>query len=115
MKYLLYIGPLQDIPAGITYSYYDSNRRRMFVLAEEQPKGKFAPVPEDLLCKLDAGEKQWYNASCWELNQKWLLEHKEEAVEQANILLDLFAEELRAEAEKLKEKGDGNKENEAAE
>ena len=62
MKYLLYIGPLQDIPAGITYSYYDSNRRRMFVLAEEQPKGKFAPVPEDLLCKLDAGEKQCSNS-----------------------------------------------------
>lgn len=114
-KYRLYIGPLQEIPQGVEYSYYDSNRRRMFVLSEDQPRGSFVPVPNELLPKMDPGERRWFNESCFAINQKWLGEHQTEAAEAANALLDRFEEELRAEAEKIKEKDDGGEEEETAE
>lgn len=113
-KYQLYIGILQEIPAGVEYSYYDSRRRRMFVLADWVPDGKFVPVPPEMLSALDPGERRWFNDSCLAINQKWLAEHHDDAMEQANALLDLFAEELQAELKK-KENGDGGENNETAE
>ena len=115
--YKLYVGRLSPIPDGVRYSYYDSKRGHLFLLTDA-PVGKgFAEVPEELLPRLDPGERIWYNEACRALNREWMEQHPEIAEQSANEFLDLLEEELRAEVERTKGKrGDGGeKENDGAE
>ena len=104
-KYQLYIGALQDIPAGIEFSYYDSRRRYLFLLSDHKPEGKFKVVPENMYGELDPGERAWFNNACMVLNSRWVRAHEEEAANAANGFLALFEKELKKEAERAAEDG----------
>lgn len=106
-KYTLYVGPLQSIPEYVEFSFYDSAKRRLFLLSEREPDGKFAPVPDELRSEMMPAEKAWLNASCLEINRRWMSAHEEEAAETANAFLDLLEEELKIEAQKAREGKDG--------
>ena len=102
-KYGLYVGLLQEIPDYAEFSYYDSAKRRLFLLCDRKPDGKFAPVPDELLCEMTPNERAWLNESCLALNRRWMKEHENEAAETANAFLDAFEEELEKEARKARE------------
>lgn len=106
-KYKLYVGPLQEIPDYAEFSYYESAKRRLFLLCDRIPEGRFAPVPDELLGEMTPTERAWLNTSCLELNRRWMETHKEEAEETANAFLDVFEEELEKEAQKAREVKDG--------
>lgn len=111
-KYKLYVGLLQDIPGYCEFSYYDSLKRRLFLLCNRKPEGKFAPVPEDLRQHMTPDERRWLNESYREINRRWMAEHEEEAAETANVFLDILEEELKKEAEKAAGENDGENEDE---
>lgn len=104
-KIQLYIGALQDIPAGIEFSYYDSRRRYLFLLSDRKPEGKFKVVPETMYGELDPGERAWFNNACMTLNSRWVRAHEEEAADAANGFLALFEKELKKEAERAADNG----------
>lgn len=106
-KYQLYVGLLQDIPENVEFSFYDSAKRRLFLLSTKKPSGKFAPVPRDLWGELTADESRWLLESCREVNRRWMKEHEKEAAQSANVLLDLFEEELKKEAQNAHEGENG--------
>ena len=107
MSYRLYVGLLQEIPDYAEFSYYDSAKRRLFLLCDRKPEGKFAPVPDELRSEMTPAERAWLNESCLTLNQRWLREHEAEAADTANAFLDLFEEELQKEAQKAHGVKDG--------
>ena len=102
----LYVGRLAPIPDGVKYSYYDSRRGHLFLLTDAAVGNGFAEVPEEMLSRLDAGERAWYNEACRALNREWVKAHPEIAEETAHEFLDLLEEELKAEMEKMKGKRD---------
>ena len=106
-KYQLYVGPLQEIPEYAEFSYYESTKRRLFLLCDRKPEGKFAPVPDELIGEMTPTERAWLNTSCLELNRRWMETHKEEAAETANAFLDAFEAELEIEARKARGDKDG--------
>lgn len=106
-KYQLYVGYLQEIPENVEFSYYDSRKKRLFVLCDEEPTGQFVLVPEELRSEMTASEKAWLNAACIAINARWMAQHEAEAAEMANAFLDAFEEELEKEAQKAQEIDDG--------
>ena len=106
-KYRLYVGLLQNIPEYAEFSFYDSAKRRLLLLCDREPDGKFALVPDELYRDLIPTERAWLNASCAEINRRWLAEHRAEAEDTANAFLDAFEEELKEEARRAREVTDG--------
>lgn len=107
LKYRLYVGPLQDIPEGVEFSYYDSRRGFLFVLTDHKPDGKFAPMTEELMDELTDSEWGWYNKSCFILNARWIAAHEEESKEKVESFLADFETELKREVERMKGLADG--------
>ena len=105
--YKLYVGLLQEIPDYAEFSYYDSVKRRLFLLCDRKPDGHFAPVPDELVGEMTPNERTWLNASCAEINRRWMETHEDEAAETANAFLDAFEEELEKEARKARGDTDG--------
>ena len=112
-KYQLYVGHLQDIPDYAEFSYYDSTKRRLFLLCDRRPDGAFAPVPHELWGELTPGEAKWLRESCREINRRWMEAHRDEAADTANAFLDLFEKELKKEARNAKEIENGGKTSES--
>lgn len=112
-KYQLYVGHLQDIPDYAEFSYYDSTKRRLFLLCDRRPDGKFAPVPHELWGELTPDESKWLRESCREINRRWMEAHQNEAAETANAFLDLFEKELKKEVRNAKEIKDGDETSES--
>lgn len=112
-KYQLYVGHLQDIPDYAEFSYYDSVKRRLFLLSDRKPDGKFAPVPPEMWLDLTPDEGKWLRESCLALNRRWLEAHRHEAADTANAFLDLFEKELKKEARNAKEIKDGGETSES--
>lgn len=110
MKYRLWVGPLQDVPEGIEFSFYDSRRGFLFVLSDRVPEGRFAPMTEKLMDEMSDSERSWYNRSCLVLNARWVAAHEEESRETVESFLAQFEAELKREAEKKKGKDDGGDE-----
>ena len=107
MKYRLYVGRLQPLPEGTEFSYYDSERKRLFVFTDSAPEGKFVPVPDSLLGELTDKERGWYNASCFTVMRRWVSAHEDEAERAVRAFLDQLETELKKEAEKGAEHSDG--------
>ena len=112
-KYQLYVGHLQDIPGYVEFSYYASAKRRLFLLCDRKPEGKFAPVPPEMWGDLTPDEAKWFRESCREINRRWMEAHRDEAADTANAFLDLFEKELKKEARNAKELKDGGKTSES--
>ena len=109
-KYELYVGLLQDIPSYAEFSYYDSAKRRLFLLCDRKPEGKFHAVPEEIRGSMTPDERRWFNESCREINRRWMAEHEKEASDTANAFLNLFEEELKKEAQTAHEVENGESE-----
>ena len=112
-KYQLYVGHLQDIPDYAEFSYYGSVKRRLFLLCDRKPDGKFAPVPPEMWGDLTPDEAKWLRESCREINRRWVEAHRDEAADTANAFLDLFEKELKKEARNAKEIKNGGEANES--
>lgn len=109
-KYRLWAGRLQTIPPEVEFTCYDGERKRLLVLTDKEPAGKFIPVPDNLLGELSDRERTWYNASCFTLMARWMDEHRQDAEETVTAFLDQFEIELKKEAEKGAVEGDGREE-----
>ena len=106
-KFQLWVGPLQEIPEGVEFSYYDSRRGYLFLLTDSKPKGRFKVVTPELFGELNASERAWYNDACMKLNHRWVQAHEPEAKEKVDAFLDSLEEELKREAERAGQSGRG--------
>lgn len=104
-KYQLWVGPLQEIPEDVEFSYYDSRRGYLFLLTDSKPKGRFKVVTPELFGELNASERAWYDTSCMKLNHRWMQEHEPEAKEKVDAFLDNFEAELKREVERAGQGG----------
>lgn len=99
-KFQLWVGPLQEIPEDVEFSYYDSRRGYLFLLTDSKPKGRFKIVTPELFGELNASERAWYDDACIKLNHRWVRAHEPEAKQKVDVFLDQFEEELKREAER---------------
>lgn len=103
IEYRLYVGPLQEVPDGVEFSYYDSRRGYLFLLTDKEPSGRFALMTDELMSEMTDYERAWYNRSCFIINGRWVAAHEEESREQVESFLADFEAELKKEAAKIKE------------
>lgn len=101
IEYRLYVGPLQEVPDGVEFSYYDSRRGYLFLLTDKEPSGRFAIMTDELMSEMTDYERAWYNRSCFIINGRWVAAHEEESREQVESFLADFEAELKKEADKL--------------
>lgn len=111
-KYQLYAGKIQDIPAGVKYSLVPTHHQYLLIYTDIDPKElKGFVAIDDGIMYLNAQERAWLAKSKTEINVEYLHEH-EEYLDYMNQFLDVFEQELKAEAEqtngKTNDKEPGN-------